>query len=551
MAPLCLVCGKVRASFGQPDATKPERCGNATCRLPGDVDIANKNQMCLVCGKVQASFAQPSAPKAERCGNANCRLPGDVNIRHKNQMCLVCGKVLASFAQPGATKPERCGNANCRLLGDVDVKNKNQMCLVCGKVIASFAQPGAMKSERCGGANCRLPGDVNIKNKSQMCLVCGKVTASFAQPGATKPERCGSANCRLPGDVDISNKNKMCLVCGKVIASFAQPGATKPERCGSANCRLTGDVDIKNKSQMCWVCGKVTASFAQPGATKPERCGNATCRLPGDVDVRTKSCDVTNCTRLAYYGTLFSPPSRCSTHSGSLLPKKLLYPHCSSTGCKQRPCWTDQPDNYPLRCEDHMLEADKNVVERACSQCGLMDFIQDGNVCNTCCLFEVKKRQKTKELAVKVLLEAESIKFVHDLRPEDGCGKARPDFVIDCGTHIIIIEVDEFQHRRTNYDCRCEQVRTINLFQEYGGLRVMFIRYNPDNYLDNSGRKLKGSSAANHKRLMTLIQYTIKNVPEHPLTVRYLCYDQDDGKYDEFVVDYEAGLAEQIEGLAL
>ncbi len=172
-------------------------------------------------------------------------------------------------------------------------------------------------------------------------------------------------------------------------------------------------------------------------------------------------------------------------------------------------------------------------------------------MCNTCSLFEVKRRNKSKELTVKALLEARQIRFVHDLRPEGGCGKARPDFAIDCGTHVLIIEVDEFQHRRSNYDCRCEQVRTINLFQEYGGLRVVFIRYNPDSYVALDGRKLRGSSAVNQKRLMTLVAWSMANVPESPLTTRYLCYDQDNGKYDEFVIDYEACLAEQMEALSL
>ena len=262
-------------------------------------------------------------------------------------------------------------------------------------------------------------------------------------------------------------------------------------------------------------------------------------------------CTSSDCKTRACHGTLFSRPSRCAKHATGLLPIALLNPKCTANECKERPLWTDQPDNYPLRCEAHQLPTDKNVVERPCSQCGFADFIREGSVCNTCCLFEVKKRQKTKELMVKVLLEANSIRFVHDLRPEGGCGKARPDFMIDCGTHIIIIEVDEFQHRRTNYDCRCEQVRTINLFQEFGGLRVLFIRYNPDSYVTVDGRKGQGSSAANQKRLLTLIKWSMDNIPEEPLTVRYLCYDKDNGKYDEFVIDYEAGIAEQMEALSL
>jgi hypothetical protein len=178
-------------------------------------------------------------------------------------------------------------------------------------------------------------------------------------------------------------------------------------------------------------------------------------------------------------------------------------------------------------------------VESKCTQCGLLDFIRSGNVCDECCDFETKRRENRKELVVKALLEAEKIAFRHDLRPEDGCGRARPDFVIDCGTHIVIIEVDEHQHRKSSYDCRCEQVRTINLFQEFGGLSVVFIRYNPDGYTGHDGRKGKGNSAPNEARLMRLVHYSIDKLPASQLCVRYVCFDGDNGTFEEHAVDID------------
>jgi hypothetical protein len=68
----------------------------------------------------------------------------------------------------------------------------------------------------------------------------------------------------------------------------------------------------------------------------------------------------------------------------------------------------------------------------------------------------------------------------YDQRVEGGvCGQERPDFVWDCGTHIVVLEVDEYQHR--NYPPACERVRMVNLVSTFG-LRTVFVRYNPDEY---------------------------------------------------------------------
>lgn len=60
---------------------------------------------------------------------------------------------------------------------------------------------------------------------------------------------------------------------------------------------------------------------------------------------------------------------------------------------------------------------------------------------------------------------------------------------------MIIVECDENQHG--SYACECELGRMITLFQDYGGMPVVFIRYNPDNYISASNEKFSGSSIKN------------------------------------------------------
>jgi hypothetical protein len=180
-----------------------------------------------------------------------------------------------------------------------------------------------------------------------------------------------------------------------------------------------------------------------------------------------------------------------------------------------------------------------------------MDFIKEGNMCNSCRDYELIKREKKKELAVKTLLKSKQIQFVHDTIPPDGCGRARPDFTMDCGTHVVLVEVDEFQHRRSNYPCECEQVRTINLFQEFGGMKVVFIRYNPDSYTDKSGKKQRGNSQRNTDRLIRLIEHTMKNIPDPMLCTRYICFDGDDGTYEDIAIEYETHITREMASVSL
>jgi hypothetical protein len=52
--------------------------------------------------------------------------------------------------------------------------------------------------------------------------------------------------------------------------------------------------------------------------------------------------------------------------------------------------------------------------------------------------------------------------------------------LLDLGYQVIIIEVDENQH--TEYDCSCENKRTMELSQDLGHRPIVFIRFNPDDY---------------------------------------------------------------------
>lgn len=79
--------------------------------------------------------------------------------------------------------------------------------------------------------------------------------------------------------------------------------------------------------------------------------------------------------------------------------------------------------------------------------------------------------------------------WVTDKQIQDGCSRKRPDLLLDLGSHIIIVEIDENAH--TNYDCSCENKRLMGLSEDVGHRPIVFIRFNPDQYVDNTGEIIK------------------------------------------------------------
>jgi len=72
-----------------------------------------------------------------------------------------------------------------------------------------------------------------------------------------------------------------------------------------------------------------------------------------------------------------------------------------------------------------------------------------------------------KQNVIETLLKNKKIKILQSDKIIDKgeCGKERPDFLIDCGTHYIIIEVDEHQHQ--GRACECEQIRMVKIVYVY------------------------------------------------------------------------------------
>jgi hypothetical protein len=167
---------------------------------------------------------------------------------------------------------------------------------------------------------------------------------------------------------------------------------------------------------------------------------------------------------------------------------------CKYKNCKTQPTYNTEGKKQSLYCCEHKKEGmiDVHNKNKTCKTplCSTrVDRKYDGY-----CLFcyvntfpykPVSRNYKTKELSVVeyVKLKYPELSWREDKKIQDGCSKRRPDLLLDLGYQIIIVEIDENQH--INYDCSCENKRIMELSQDLGHRPIIFIRFNPDDYLFN------------------------------------------------------------------
>ncbi|OUU00419.1 MAG: hypothetical protein CBB92_04050 [Flammeovirgaceae bacterium TMED32] len=119
---------------------------------------------------------------------------------------------------------------------------------------------------------------------------------------------------------------------------------------------------------------------------------------------------------------------------------------------------------------------------------------------------KICRNYKTKEKSVvdHIVSHFPDFHWINDKRIEDGCSLRRPDLLLDLGTQVIIIEVDENKHN--NYDCSCENKRLMELSKDLQHRSMIMIRFNPDGYIDQDGKKIKSCWKLNKKGVMSIMK---------------------------------------------
>lgn len=335
-------------------------------------------------------------------------------------------------------------------------KCQNEECKASNKT-ASYGYTNGKPQYCAKCAKKDYPDMVNLVSKK--CR-CGKVTGPIFGFLSDKKGVCCD-ECKEDGMVDV--KHPLCAC--EQRAYYGITGTKKPTHCSEH--REPEMVNVVNKRCPCGVI----PSFGYDHDRTRLCC--IKCKKPDMVDLANDKCQT--CGVTAIFGYVGRPPIRCGEHKESDMTDLK---HWLCIVCGKRACFGYKDDAKPTYCNVDKKDRMIDIVHPRCSSCNLFRVHKKNGLCGYCNP-ESMKRQKTSEMTLLKFLDDNKVEHVHNKSIGFECGSYRPDFLIDCGTHYIVVENDENQHE--TYEQECEIVRMINIEQALG-LRTIFLRYNPDAY---------------------------------------------------------------------
>jgi hypothetical protein len=263
----------------------------------------------------------------------------------------------------------------------------------------------------------------------------------------------------------------------------------------------------------------------------------------GMIDMKHKSCQKEGCNTRPSYGYCGQVPIFCAKHRDLHTDKNLLYkqPKRKCIGNDEEDCKSiaEYGKTEPIHCLDHKTDDDIYLVAQQCNICYNNDLLNKDGLCITYCqpnqLYQQIKQEKKKEKTVMNYLDkyvklSNIINITDDRVINTFCNHYRPDRMYDIGTHCIIIEVDEDQHKGKRASCskgEIGELARIHEIQNAIGINCIFLRFNPDNFkVNNKTKKINMNERL--KLLVKWIEKCESMIPQtdlEPVKYKYLFYD--------------------------
>ena len=373
---------------------------------------------------------------------------------------------------------KECGNTRC------EHDRSKYHCKECKG--SSICEHGKQKSQckNCNG--CGICEHKKIKSK---CKECGG--SSICEHGKIKSickECSGSSIC------EHGKIKSICKECGYVICEHKKI---------KYNCKECYGYSYS------YICEHGTKKY------KCKECGGSEICEHGKQKHICKECDGSS---ICEHGKIKSICKECG--GSSICEHEKIKSLCKECGgsklCKSPWCETIGNPKYNGHC----------------LTCFVHLFPNEPNVRNY--------KTKEKDVVDRITQTFTNFTWVADKKVQDGCSRRRPDLLLDMGSHIIIVEIDENKH--TDYDCSCENKRLMELSQDLQHRPIVFIRFNPDDYTNQDGILVKSCWKLNklgvmqitktkqkewEERIETLkqqIQYWIDNSTEKTIEIIELFY---------------------------
>jgi len=376
-------------------------------------------------------------------------------------------------------------------------------CKECTKT-AYFNVAGETKGLYCASHKSGIM--INVIDKRCLHIGCPK-RAIFNEPGQKSRAYCDDH--RSPTMVNMVTKR--CLHPGCYVTPIYNiPNTRKATYC--IDHKTSEMVNVLGKK--CEHHGCITiAQFNEPGEKFGKFCSSH--RTTTMHDVKHKKCEYDGCIKSpSYMLPTDTQPRFCASHKTvEMIDGK--HSKCIAAGCMTKPIYNEPGETKPMYCLDHKSETMVDVFHKKCESTWCLSRANPKyeNYCIFCYMNTypdkpVVLNYKTKEKTVvdAIVSNFPNMSWVSDKRVIDGCSKRRPDLLLDLGYQVVIVEIDENQH--ANYDCSCENKRLMELSQDVGHRPIIFMRFNPDEYINCNNKIVKSCWCINNK---TGILYVNKN----------------------------------------
>ena len=294
---------------------------------------------------------------------------------------------------------------------------------------------------------------------------------------------------KLDGMVDLIRKPCKNINC-TISATFNFESMYPPIYCSEH--KLNGMVNIKKTKCANDNC-KIHPCFNYIGQELGKYCEKH--KLKDMINIIHKKCIYENCNISPSYNYKNEVAIYCAKHKllNMLYNKNKL---CEFLNCNKQPNFNIEGQSYGKFCFEHKLSSMVNVISKRCKLCPILVKNKHEGYCLRCFIYTfpdkpVTRNYKTKEKTVTdyVLSTFSEYDWITDKKIQDGCSSRRPDMLLDLGYQVIIVEVDETQHK--DYDCSCENKRIMELSKDVNHRPIVFIRFNPDEYNDADNNHVK------------------------------------------------------------
>jgi hypothetical protein len=352
------------------------------------------------------------------------------------------------------------------------------MCIEPGcKTRAVYNTKGQPKASHC--AKHKKEGMINLISKP--CVEPGCTTCPIYNTKGLKPSYCYDHKTNEMVDV----KHKSCIEPGcKTCPSYNIEGTT--ERLYCLKHKLVGMVNVKHKK--CVELNCIKQPFFNIEGLEALYClKHKTLEM---INIISNKCVELNCKKQPLFNTEgLKQGLYCFDHKTYGMVD-VINKKCVELNCTKQPSFNKAGDPASLYCFEHKKEGMINVKNKTCKTPLCYTIVK--NKYEGYCLFcfintfpdkPVARNYKTKEFAVVEHIKTKytELSWREDKKVQDGCSRRRPDLLLDLGYQIMIIEIDENQH--IDYDCSCENKRMMEISQDLGHRPIIFIRFNPDDYL--------------------------------------------------------------------